>query len=167
MHRFATDEGVPAPLQRPLGRSILACRRYCLQRYLVVDEIADGAIELGCKGALEHHREIVAVLPVRFSDQLFLDQLIEARPGQRIRDTDADIVRSRQLQQGAGRQDVRELLVQITQLDEKPNANTGSLETLPTRHDLRDGSALVHGIQLPLAAALRAQPRLPAASGCW
>ena len=78
-----------------------------LQAHLIVQQVANGAIELGGISAPKHHRQVIAVLPVGLGSELYLDELVEACARQRVRDADTDVIRLRGAQQLAGREDVR------------------------------------------------------------
>ena len=55
--------------------------------------------------------------------ELLLDQLVEFRARQGIRDADADLVRAGGFEQVARRENVRKLLAHVAQLDEKADAD--------------------------------------------
>src|SRR6202035_2092889 len=61
--------------------------------------------------------------------------------------------------------DVRELLVQVAQLNEKSDADSHALEPLPGRDDLIYRRTFVHGVQHAVTAALGAQPGFLASRG--
>src|SRR6188508_2812654 len=79
--RLAAHELVPAAAYR---------RRLALGN-LIVQQVPHAAIELGTVGAKEHHVEVVALLPVAFRAELAFHDVEEFRPGQRVRDADADV----------------------------------------------------------------------------
>src|SRR6266436_2732694 len=76
---LATDEIVPAPLEGTHGRGIVTRQR--LESNLLVNQVSDRAIEFRRVCAFEHHRQIVAVLPVSLAAQLCLYELMETRAG--------------------------------------------------------------------------------------
>src|SRR5882672_4068190 len=163
--QFLAQQIPPAPIEHaarpPIG---LAAHRPIdrLKRYLVVHEISYGTIEVGCVGALKHHFQVIALLPMRLLAQLRLDQIVEFGAGQGIRDADADLVRPSGVEQVARRKDILELFIHIAQLNEESDANTHGPEPIARDPDLGYRGALVHRIQHPLAAALGADPCFPA-----
>src|SRR5687767_5651111 len=52
-----------------------------LQRDLIVEQVANGAIKLRRVGALKHHVQIVTVPPVSLGSKLLPHLLVELRPG--------------------------------------------------------------------------------------
>src|ERR1700758_5194744 len=89
---------LPAALQRAArfterGSGCASCA--ALQGDLIVQQVADGAIELGRVGALKHHGEVGTVLPMGLEPELSLHELMEARAGERIGDTHSYIIRLR------------------------------------------------------------------------
>src|SRR5262249_47628521 len=131
-------------------------------RDLLMQEIAHRAVEVRAVRAVEHHREVTAVLPVALARELVLHELVELRAGQRIGDADADVIGTRGLEQLARGEDVGELLVQVAELDEDPHADALRPKALACAEDLPDRGALVHGVENALTAALRADPGLGA-----
>ena len=124
-----------------------------------MQQIAHEPVEIGRVRAVKHHLEIVAFLPVTLVAELFLDQLVELGARQWIGHAHADVVGPRLVDQPARRQDVVEVLAEITELQEEPDANSlvaqhaGARAMFsPTRR------ALVHGVEDLLAAAFGADP---------
>src|ERR1700722_6755596 len=111
---------------------------------------------------MKHHVQIAAFLPMRLAAELRLDQFMEFRAGKRIGDAHPDLIRSSGLEQVARRENIRQLLAQVAQLNEESDADTCCLESAPGSKDLADRRPLVHGIQHALTAALCSDPSLKA-----
>src|SRR5215469_2264540 len=99
---LATYEGVPAAVEVDAGLPVARgapCHAELLHVDLGMQQIAHRTIELARVGAVEHHREIAAVAPVRLGAELALHLLIKRRAGQGVGDADADFVRMSGLDQ--------------------------------------------------------------------
>ena len=88
-----------------------------------VQRVGQGAIEVGGKGALKHHVQIVAIGPVLLGAELAGDHLVERRARQRIGDRDADIVGPRLAHQRDGLFDFRPGLAGIAELQKEAGAD--------------------------------------------
>ena len=84
--------------------------------------VVKGAIELTLVRALEHHRKVLAVLPVCLCSHLLVDPLVETCAGKRVRDGNSDIVRTRPANELNGLFDVCPGFSRITELDEEAGA---------------------------------------------
>src|ERR1700674_1282216 len=81
---FPAQQFLPTQIKRvPRAAMLVSVRRRaaCLNRYLVVQQVPDRTIEIGCIRALKHHFQIVALLPMRLAAELRLDQIVEFGPG--------------------------------------------------------------------------------------
>ncbi len=158
---LAREQGLPASFQHAPAASILAGlprRIQRLERYTIVQQTSDRAIEVRGIRTVEHHREVSAVLPMGLVTELLTDQLVEPRPRQGIRHAHADIVWQRGLEQLTRSQNVGQLLIEIAELNKESDANTCSLQPRARLRDLGHLGPLVHGVEHPLTAALRADP---------
>src|SRR5271170_6383323 len=101
-----------------------------------------------------------------FDAQLVLDHIVEACSRQRIAHANPNAVRQGRSHHLSCRQDVFESLPRITQLEEETCGNAGLLKSLPHDGNLLNTNSFVHGVKNLLAAALRAEPDLPATRLC-
>src|SRR6185436_4786537 len=133
--------------------------------HFVVQQVADGAVELRAIGAGEHHLEIAALLPVPILAELRLHGLVKLGAGKRIGNAHTDVIGARLLDEPARGEYVLEFFTEIPELQEIAHADAGSAQQAARFADLGDACALVHGIEDLLAAALGSDPYLAAAGG--
>src|SRR6202011_4861434 len=84
---FVRQQLLPAPFQPASHAVMLSAVLWAvepLQGYLIVQQVSDRAVEVGRVGTLEHHLQIIAVLPMSLHSELRLDQLVELRARQGI-----------------------------------------------------------------------------------
>ena len=124
--------------ERGVGVSGTASRQPVPQIEVVVQHLAQLAVEGGLVGALEHHRQVVAVRPVGLVAELGLHHRVEPGAGQRIADADADVVRQVLAHQPHGRQDVVEGLAGVAELEEEAGADAGRAQAARALDDLLD-----------------------------
>src|ERR1700694_3859992 len=103
-----------------------------------MQQMADCTIEIAGVGAVKHHLQVVAVVPPSLATELCFDDVVKACSRQGVGDTDADLVRLRGLEQLPGRENVREALTQVAQLNEKSDAYACALQQIARRNDLLD-----------------------------
>src|SRR3984957_20261374 len=165
--RFVRNQVRPATLQRAVLAPVVdvaAAPVQIVDRHLIVKQIANDAVEIRSVGALKHHLQVVALLPVSLRLELLLHEIVELRARQRIRDADADVIGAGTLEKPAGRENAFQLLSQVAELDEEPDANALLSKARARARNVLDSCALVHRIEDFLAAALATNPTL-AASG--
>src|SRR5580692_4792784 len=111
---------------------------------------------------MKHHVQIAAFLPMSLAAELRFDQFVEFRTRQGIGNAHADLIRPSGLEQVARRENIRQFLAQVAQLNEKSDADARGSESVTGSENLADRRPLVHGIQYALAAALGSDPSLKA-----
>src|ERR1700704_5490516 len=125
-------------------------------------QVSHQPIKLGAVRAPKHHRQVIAFLPVSLGTQLPFDALVELCAGQRVGNTDTDIIRPRQIHQSARGKDILEEFADVAKLNKESNPYPFGLQALSGGQYFRYGRALVHFIKNSLAAALGSKPRLAA-----
>src|SRR6185312_287831 len=83
---------------------------------------------------------------------------VELGSRKRIRHADADVVRCGELDQFTRREQVGKLFAEITELDEKTDADAVRTEPLARVNEFADLGAFGHPVEHALAAAFRADP---------
>src|SRR5580704_9261927 len=98
--------------------------------------VVKGAIELTGVGALKHHRQVLAVNPVRLRTQLLPDAVMEPSTWKRIGHGNAKIVRARLPYHLDGLFNVAPGFAGVAKLQEVARANSILPQTLARSGDL-------------------------------
>src|SRR4029079_11980760 len=96
------EQFIPAPLDRAhrrLVRRAIAPRRGLFGIDSGMQQIPDRAIELRAVRTLEHHCQVIALLPMGLGAQLSLDPLVELRAWQWVGKTDSYVLGASHLAQ--------------------------------------------------------------------
>src|SRR5258706_9144532 len=142
MRRLGRRE-IPPPLVQRTGARLRAGSR----KRFVVEEVAYALVEAAVVRSLEHHREVVAVAPVRLGRELLFHALVEDRSGKGVRDRDADVVGALLADEVARREDVVPLLAGIAELEEPGSADSVRAKKARGLLDLLDARSLVHRVE--------------------